>query len=348
MLTNFNIQPFSKQLFQTVILYIYIRELRGYNMCGIDNIFICHRPMPRPRMHGCGCGSFMPMFPSVFMGGGYATPYTMPAYPYMTPYMTPYQNPIMKFMYFSMAQNLFANGLKNLFEGISGLIRPNFISPDRIAQPDYYNPFNLNPNMPLTGMTTNQLENELTLSTNNNSTNTTGNVTSTGSTNKTSKTSESTSSNRVSNGQKIDVNKLSSSENGINAIKKFEGCKLSTYQCSANTWTIGYGHTGNVKQGQTITQAQADAYLKSDIKTFENEVKRLVKVPLTQNQFDALVSFTYNVGSGNLAKSTLLKKLNAGDYNGAAQEFSKWTKSGGKQVQGLVTRRAAEKEMFLS
>ncbi|MBO5523436.1 MAG: glycoside hydrolase family protein [Roseburia sp.] len=138
------------------------------------------------------------------------------------------------------------------------------------------------------------------------------------------------------------------SQAGVNLIKSFEGCRLTAYQDSAGVWTIGYGHTSGVKKGMTITEAQAEAYLKGDLGTAENAVNGKVTYSIKQNQFDALVSFTYNVGSGNFGSSTLLKKLNQGDITGAANEFDKWNKAGGKVLEGLVRRRAAEKAMFLN
>lgn len=138
------------------------------------------------------------------------------------------------------------------------------------------------------------------------------------------------------------------SQAGVNLIKSFEGCRLTAYQDSAGVWTIGYGHTSGVKKGMTITEAQAEAYLKGDLGTAENAVNGKVTYSIKQNQFDALVSFTYNVGSGNFGSSTLLKKLNQGDITGAANEFDKWNKAGGQVLEGLVRRRAAEKAMFLN
>lgn len=142
------------------------------------------------------------------------------------------------------------------------------------------------------------------------------------------------------------MRELKISQNGINLIKQFEGCKLTAYKCASGVWTIGYGHTAGVKQGQAITQAQADNYLKSDLTKYENYVNNYVKVPLNQNQFDALVSFTYNCGGGALKNSTLLKKLNAKDYTGASSEFLRWNKSKGKVLTGLTRRRKAEKALF--
>jgi len=138
------------------------------------------------------------------------------------------------------------------------------------------------------------------------------------------------------------------SEKGLNLIKQFEGLRLEAYLCSAGVPTIGYGHTRGVKLGQTITQEQADAFLSEDIHEFELAVQRLVFVPITQNQFDALVSFVFNVGIGNLKKSTLLKKLNEGDVVGAANEFNKWVFAGGKKLKGLQRRRDKERLLFLT
>lgn len=141
-------------------------------------------------------------------------------------------------------------------------------------------------------------------------------------------------------------------------IKSFESCKLKAYpdpKTGGAPWTIGWGHTGpEVKPGLVWTQAQADAAFLSDLAVFERDVTSLVKVPLTQNQFDALVSFAYNVGSDidaddnaeGLGDSTLLKKLNAGDYAGAADEFLKWRKP--INLPGILRRRKAERALFLS
>lgn len=135
---------------------------------------------------------------------------------------------------------------------------------------------------------------------------------------------------------------------GLEMIKEFEGFKGTAYLCPAKVWTIGYGTTKNVKQGQTVTQGQALLMLQVDVKQFESDVTSMVKVPLTQNQFDALVCFAYNVGSGNLKSSTLLKLVNAGDFNGAAAQFGRWNKGGGQVLAGLTRRRAAEAALFLS
>ena len=113
------------------------------------------------------------------------------------------------------------------------------------------------------------------------------------------------------------------SQQGIDRIKKFESCCLTAYQDAAGVWTIGYGHTGSVYAGMQISQEQAGDLLKADLKRFEAAVNRYVTGALTQGRFDALVSFTFNVGEGALKKSTLLKKMNAGDMDGAAREFDR-------------------------
>ncbi|GHE74614.1 hypothetical protein GCM10019059_37660 [Camelimonas fluminis] len=132
---------------------------------------------------------------------------------------------------------------------------------------------------------------------------------------------------------------------GLAHIKRWEGLRLSAYQDIAGVLTIGYGHTSaagapQVKAGMKITEAEAERILQSDLAKFEQRVERLVKVPLSDSQFAALVSFDYNTGA--LHKSTLLKKLNAGDYAAVPGELAKWVNAGGKRVQGLVNRRASE------
>lgn len=138
------------------------------------------------------------------------------------------------------------------------------------------------------------------------------------------------------------------SQKGIDLIKRFEGCRLTSYKCPAGILTVGYGHTGSdVHAGMTITQNEADNLLKMDLIVHVNNVNKLVKVPLNQNQFDALVSLEYNVGYGALAGSTLLRLLNAGDYKGAGGQFGRWVYGGGKILPGLVRRRKAETLLFL-
>lgn len=137
------------------------------------------------------------------------------------------------------------------------------------------------------------------------------------------------------------------SKKGLDLIKTFEGLGLKAYKDSVGILTIGYGSTGShVKPGMVITIEQAEELLKQDMSRFEKGVNDLVKVPLTQNQFDALVSFSFNLGLGNLKSSTLLRKLNASDYSGAASEFLRWNRAGGKVLNGLTRRRQAEKDMF--
>ncbi|MCW4780920.1 MULTISPECIES: lysozyme [Enterobacter cloacae complex] len=146
---------------------------------------------------------------------------------------------------------------------------------------------------------------------------------------------------------------MQTSEKGITLIKQFEGCKLTAYQDSVGVWTIGYGWTQpvdgkTIRAGMTIKQETAERLLKTGLVSYESDVSRLVKVGLTQGQFDALVSFTYNLGARSLSTSTLLRKLNAGDYAGAADEFLRWNKAGGKVLNGLTRRREAERALFLS
>lgn len=136
---------------------------------------------------------------------------------------------------------------------------------------------------------------------------------------------------------------------GKDLIKKYEGCKLEAYKCPAGIWTIGYGHTGqDVFEGKTITQQEADNLLSKDLTRFEKFLNRIIKVPINQNQFNALASFTYNVGMGALQNSTLLKKLNNNDLIGAANEFDRWVYANGKKLEGLIKRRKEEKDLFLS
>jgi lysozyme len=136
---------------------------------------------------------------------------------------------------------------------------------------------------------------------------------------------------------------------GLNLIKDFEGYRLSAYNDGVGVPTIGYGHTGpDVYYGLTITKARADQLLTQDLQRFETAVNGAAKVPLNDNQFAALVSFTYNVGEGALRGSTLLQLLNAGDYNGASAQFLKWTYAGGQQLAGLYRRRQAERALFRS
>lgn len=139
------------------------------------------------------------------------------------------------------------------------------------------------------------------------------------------------------------------SKAGIDLIKQYEGLKLKAYICPAGILTIGYGSTGpHVKKDMVITQAEADRLLLKDLERFEKNVMNVVKVSMTQGMFDALCSFSFNVGNAALTGSTLLKKLNAGDKQGAADAFKNWTFGGGKQLPGLIKRREAERSLFLA
>ena len=139
---------------------------------------------------------------------------------------------------------------------------------------------------------------------------------------------------------------------GVDLICGFEGKRLNAYDDGVGVWTIGFGTTVypngiKVKKGDTCTEAQAKDYMAHDLKKFESAVNNAVKIPLNQNQFDALVSLAYNIGTDAFSKSTLVKKLNANDIRGAADQFDVWVNAGGKRMQGLVNRRAKEKEVFL-
>ena len=155
------------------------------------------------------------------------------------------------------------------------------------------------------------------------------------------------------------------SQKCINQIKQDEGVRNRPYQCPALLWTVGVGHVIDPKHAKVpmadrkqlpipagwdrvLSNEEIDDILRKDLNRFEAGVLRLIKVPLTQGQFDALVSFSFNVGLGNLQNSTLRMKLNRGDYEGAAEQFLVWTKAGGRVLKGLVIRRTHEKEMFES
>lgn len=150
----------------------------------------------------------------------------------------------------------------------------------------------------------------------------------------------------------IAVDEMSVSNLGVDLICGFEGKRLVAYDDGVGVWTIGFGTTIypngiKVKKGDTCTEAQAKEYMAHDLKKFELAVNGAVTVPLNQNQFDALVSLAYNIGTGAFNKSTLVKKLNAGDIRGAADQFDVWINAGGKRMQGLVNRRAREKALYL-
>lgn len=140
---------------------------------------------------------------------------------------------------------------------------------------------------------------------------------------------------------------------GLNLVRHFEGMYLRGYKCPANVWTIGYGHTGLVDGkpihgNMIITEEKAIELLQQDMAVFEKAVKDSVKVPLTQNQFDALVSFAFNVGAGALRKSTLLRLLNQGKYEEVPAQLLRWNKGGGKVLEGLTRRRKAEGHLFVT
>lgn len=136
------------------------------------------------------------------------------------------------------------------------------------------------------------------------------------------------------------------SDKGLSLIKRYEGLRLKAYLCPANVWTIGYGHTHQVKKDDEITEDIATEYLKKDVRWAQSAVDKYVKVELDQHQYDALVSFIFNCGAGAFRKSTLLGMLNEGNYSGAANQFRRWNKAKGRVLRGLTRRRADEAELF--
>lgn len=138
--------------------------------------------------------------------------------------------------------------------------------------------------------------------------------------------------------------------NGLQFLKDGEGFRKEAYKDTGGVWTIGYGTIKwlgkPVEQGMTITEKEAELALQADLSWAQTAVNKLVKAPLSQNMFDALVSFVYNIGENAFMKSTLLRKLNARDYKGAAQEFLRWKFDNGKEIQGLLNRRIKEKALF--
>jgi len=136
------------------------------------------------------------------------------------------------------------------------------------------------------------------------------------------------------------------SNTGIDLIKHFEGCETEAYLCPAGVPTIGYGHIKGVQMGDVITEAQAHEMLVEELDEYESYINDLVTVSLNQNQFDAMVSWVYNLGGGNLRASTLLKVLNSGDYEGVPEQIMRWNKAGGKVLEGLTRRRQAEADLF--
>jgi lysozyme len=140
------------------------------------------------------------------------------------------------------------------------------------------------------------------------------------------------------------------SEKGLQLIMKYEGFRGEAYLCPAKVWTIGWGTTRidgkSVTRGMVASKEQAREYLLADVSVFEHAVLSLVKVSISQEMFDALVSFAYNVGSGNLSSSTLLKLLNSKEYEKVPAQFLRWSKAAGKVLPGLLKRRREEAEMF--
>ena len=145
--------------------------------------------------------------------------------------------------------------------------------------------------------------------------------------------------------QKCGVN-MNISNEGISLIKKFEGCELEAYLCPAGVWTIGYGHTKDVKEGDKINKEEADYLLQEEMIEYESYINDFVEVPLNQNQFDALCSWVYNLGPTNLKNSTMLRVLNEEKYADVPQEIKRWNKAGGEVLDGLIKRREAEAKMF--
>ena len=139
---------------------------------------------------------------------------------------------------------------------------------------------------------------------------------------------------------------MKTSKDGLQLIKDFEGLELSAYKCAAGVWTIGYGHIKGVQEGMSISEARANEMLNEELTEYENYINKGVTVPLSPCQFDAMVSWVYNLGNGNLSSSTLLKVLNSGDYAGVPAQMLRWNKAGGKVLAGLTRRRQAEADMF--
>ena len=136
------------------------------------------------------------------------------------------------------------------------------------------------------------------------------------------------------------------SQEGIALIKKFEGCELEAYKCAAGVWTIGYGSTKGVEEGNTITQEDADNLLLEEMHEYEGYINDMVTVDLKQNEFDSLVSWVFNLGPSNLSSSTLLSRLNNKVWDDIPNQIKRWNKAGGQVRQGLVRRREAEALLF--
>tara|TARA_R100000541_G_scaffold16383_2_gene26068 strand:- start:279 stop:722 length:444 start_codon:yes stop_codon:yes gene_type:complete len=136
------------------------------------------------------------------------------------------------------------------------------------------------------------------------------------------------------------------SQEGLGLIKKFEGCELEAYVCAAGVWTIGYGSTKEVKEGDKISQEEADKLLLHEMDEYEGYITDNVTVDLKQNQFDSLVSWVFNLGPTNLKASTMLKVLNLGNFEGVPEQMKRWNKANGKTLDGLIRRREAEALLF--
>jgi lysozyme len=147
---------------------------------------------------------------------------------------------------------------------------------------------------------------------------------------------------KLKNGGNMNISK-----EGLSLIKKFEGCELEAYLCPAGVWTIGYGHTKDVKEGDKINKEEADYLLQEEMIEYESYINDFVEVPLNQNQFDALCSWVYNLGPTNLKNSTMLRVLNEEKYADVPQEIKRWNKAGGEVLDGLIKRREAEAKMFV-
>lgn len=137
------------------------------------------------------------------------------------------------------------------------------------------------------------------------------------------------------------------SNEGVIFIKRWEGFRSKPYVCDGGVLTIGYGHTHDVREGQRVTELEADQMLRRDLDYYATKVADVIHITLNQNQFDALVSLTYNIGVPAFAKSTLLKKLNEGNFHAAGEQFTRWVHAKGKKLPGLIRRRSEEQEMFL-
>ena len=150
-------------------------------------------------------------------------------------------------------------------------------------------------------------------------------------------------------GQSLQIQRtknMNISQEGLGLIKKFEGCELEAYVCAAGVWTIGYGSTKEVKEGDKISQEEADKLLLHEMDEYEGYITDNVTVDLKQNQFDSLVSWVFNLGPTNLKASTMLKVLNLGNFEGVPEQMKRWNKANGKTLDGLIRRREAEALLF--